>query len=113
MSSSSSSESSSSRSSSSKSSISKKLRSTGSDPSRYHVIPQKRGWAVKREGTHKAVKVAKTKDSAIKYATGIALTSGSTGVTIHATDGTIIDRIQTSDIRKSKTTGIDRVKKKK
>jgi len=93
--------------------ISKKLRLTGSDPTRYHVIPQKSNWAVKREGTQRATKIVSTRDSAISFASRIAITLGSTGVTVHRADGTIQKRIPTTAIKKSKKTRRAIAKKKK
>ena len=83
--------------------ISGKLRLTGHDPARYHVIPQKGSWAVKREGAKRATKVVSNKSTAVSIAKGIV--SSSSGVTVHRRDGTVERRIKTAASKKVSRAG--------
>jgi len=54
---------------------------------RVHIISRKDGWAVKKEGTTKASKIYKKKDSAVNDAK--KLKKSGHDVIIHKKDGTI------------------------
>ncbi len=56
-----------------------------------HVVPHKKGWAVKGEGNSKSTKITSTQKAAIKAAQEIAKNQKSE-VVIHKKDGTIRDK---------------------
>ena len=72
-----------------KASISKKLRDTHSEPPRIHVIPQRGGWAVKKEGAKRAAAVVASKSTAIDKAKSIGSLGSGRDVVVHKEDGTI------------------------
>jgi len=57
-----------------------------------HVVPNKKGWAVRREGNKRVTAVYKYQDQAIRKAKRIAK-KYKADVIIHGRDGTIRDRI--------------------
>ena len=57
-----------------------------------HVVPNDKGWAVKREGNKRVTAVYKYQDQAIRKAKRLAK-KYKADVIIHRTDGTIRDRI--------------------
>jgi len=57
-----------------------------------HVVPNEKGWAVKREGNKRVTAVYKYQDQAIRKAKRLAK-KYKADVIIHRTDGTIRDRI--------------------
>lgn len=57
-----------------------------------HVVPNKKGWAVRREGNKRVTAVYKYQDQAIRKAKRIAKKHKS-DVIIHRSDGTIRDRM--------------------
>jgi len=66
-----------------KASISKKLRDTHSEPPRIHVVPQKGGWAVKKEGAKRAAAVVASKSTAIDKAKSIGSLGRGRDVVVH------------------------------
>jgi hypothetical protein len=57
-----------------------------------HVVPDKKGWAVRREGNKRVTAVYKYQDQAIRKAKRIAK-KHKADVIIHRSDGTIRDRM--------------------
>lgn len=62
-------------------------KSSTSTKKRVHIISRKDGWAVKKEGTKRASKIYKKKDSAVKGAE--KLKKSGHDVVVHKKDGTI------------------------
>ena len=56
-----------------------------------HVVPHKRGWAVKREGSSRAVRVTRTKQEALDIGRKLAKKS-KVELVIHNEEGRIIDK---------------------
>lgn len=60
-------------------------------PRNQHVVPHRRGWAVKPAGSQRATSVHATQSAAISVAREIAITKGSE-MLIHRPDGRIRER---------------------
>ncbi len=58
------------------------------DPSKVHVLPRSGGWAVKREGAKKAIRVVKSKTRAGDIAHKMVEEGKFSSVVIHRKDGT-------------------------
>lgn len=55
----------------------------------YHVVPNEGQWAVKREGTDRAIRVNSDRDAAIRDATTFVRNQAAGRVVIHRADGAI------------------------
>jgi poly(hydroxyalkanoate) granule-associated protein len=55
----------------------------------YHVVPQDEGWAVKKEGTDRAINVMDTKAEALERARDLAKNQEPSRLVVHRKDGTI------------------------
>jgi len=79
----------------SKTNIDARMKSYKSRPDRLHVLANKNGWSVKREGTSRADRVFSRKSDAVSRATSRLKKGDAKNVIIHKKDGTI-DQWKTS-----------------
>jgi len=70
-------------------SVQNDMKSCKAASSRIHVIANKNGWALKREGTKRASLVVNTKVDAISRGTRLLNTKSARNLIIHKKDGTI------------------------
>lgn len=69
----------------------------------YHVVPSDGEWAVKKEGSSQASRVAATQREAIDHAESFARKQAPSRVVIHGEDGTITDQHSFSEAQREES----------